>query len=43
MIGAIICELNIIRINRGVIKALRQLSHNKHKHSFQLKIVIILL
>ena len=27
MIGALICELNIIRINMGEIKALRQLSH----------------
>ena len=42
MIGAFICELNIIRIDAGIIKALRQLTYG-HKHIFHLKSVIIML
>ena len=42
MKGAFICELNIIRINRGIIKALRQQTYG-HKHIFHLEIVSIML
>ena len=42
-LGYSLYELNSIRTNTGIIKALRQLSHYKYKHILQLKIVIIML
>ena len=43
MIGESICELNCIRIKQGHNQSTETTKPLKHKHIFQLKIVIIML
>ena len=43
MIGAFICELNSIRLNYWHNQSTETTKSLKHKHIFQLKIVIIML